>query len=266
MDSSPTFVAPEWVKAEEVDWTAVVKRFELAGSSDGETLSKVDPIASTSSVEPVRDPEGEKTKKEVRQPLLRSLELEAVREALKYQDLDVQPLVQRVKDLAVEGLANHATVPREIVDACKLVMAHDVAIGFRHLLVPLVLSGKKNECELAERLMDSSQSLEMLLDAFAERSELLFPSDDSILFWQRCIFVHKIPSNRMEKIVSDLDCVPPTSTRIAGAVFALTKSNKQTLGPFAPLLLSTLSRLSGVMAAPAKKALQQIIASSEGVK
>jgi hypothetical protein len=211
----------DWLLAEDVDWERCCRRALRSEQREDEGRKEV-------KLDVVK-------KEEV--PLVLDLNVEKVTEA-----------IERSRD-------------EEMFDSCSLLVkasssTSKAAVAARFFIKPLVCNGGKDHCELAERVMKETTDTDELVQSFVDDNVPLFPTEEALLFWQRCIFDKPIKASCLNRIIMDLDGLPATSSRLPSAILALTKSNGDQLASHVSSLLTLLNRCSGVMVGPAKKALQ----------
>ena len=164
-----------------------------------------------------------------------------------------------------EGKAKSAEpiITRDMVAACKYFVNQHPQVAFKFVFLQLLSNGSRAGCELVERVLDSKK-IDAYLDDFLQSCEKvsgpLCPSEDALLFWHRSVFSHgNLPVSLLSRLINELGTIPKESSRVSGAIFALTKSNASILSPFASVLLAMLNNASGVMVGPARKALQALL-------
>jgi hypothetical protein len=247
------------IRAEDVDWFAIVQQCKDEASSQSLTENE------NSKKVKLSDDKTELTSSSAddnEDIPLEKLEIDTIRQALRISSGNkgkTELIAKKTFVLVVEVLKSSGGVPRETVDGCKILLENNHSIAFQFLVKPLVSNGEKTQCELAERLVKDTVAFDELVNVFIGDKTPLFSSDENLLFWQRCMFVKHLNQEALNRVIRDLDCVPSGSTRLPGAIMALAKANGDRLTPHISSLMSILGRCSGVMVAPAKRALQQLI-------
>lgn len=160
------------------------------------------------------------------------------------EDLFLRLHTQLVKD--------SLTVSRELVEECN-------GVGGAELVARLVGTKHVSCCELAERLMANVNITDKVLELLLKTNDLGFETDAVLLFWQRCLLNKKLPHDVISMVLTRMETSAAfKSPRFAGCLFAFIKSNAAMLKPHSPLLLFMLKSSTGVMVAPAIKAVKQL--------
>ena len=257
-----TFMS-EWLKAEEVDWTQVLRSYTKKARTENDFIMQTQQEAyfqeTCTEFQPLRSVEVSSSKRDI---VVEKLEEDYIQKLLTNEPLEFhEDIAQRMFELACDQLKTAGSVSREIVDSCKPLFELSPSSGLNAFLLPLVRVADKCSCELAERVFNKSliNSSDYIIQGLSNTNS--FQNEHTLLFLQRTILLHPLSPQSLDRLITDLDLVPSNS-RLAGVVFTLVKSNGKVICQYFSTLLGILNRSSGVMVGPAKKMIAQLMSES----